>query len=42
MIKENSQVFIDESNSNMLFGVKFEKPVAKSLSLTSEFKEFFG
>ena len=33
MIKENSQDFIDDSNSNMLVGPKFRETVAKSLSL---------
>ena len=42
IIKENSNVFIDESNSNMLFGLKFEEIVAKSLSSKSKLKEFFG
>ena len=32
MINEKSHTLIDKSNSNLLFGLKFEETVAKSLS----------
>ena len=41
MIKENSQAFTDELNSNMLFAPEFKETVLKSLSSKSKFKEFF-
>ena len=32
IIKENAEVFNNKSNTNMLFGAKFEERVTKSLS----------
>lgn len=32
IIKEDAEVFNNKSNTNMLFGAKFEERVAKSLS----------